>query len=126
MTHECDAATIERRLTRSPHDKAQSFVRQVQILGSRNSGRRSRVAFVSMMESAHLRKLYHRSEFRRLYAPRDRSILVGRLAGACPLVVFEIRLQDATQTGFMQDDDVVQALPPNRSDQSLNVGILPA
>ncbi len=108
MTHECDAATIERRLTRSPHDNAQSFVRQVQILGSRNSGRRSRAAFVSMTESAHLRKLYHRSEFRRLYAPRDRSILVGRQAGA------------------MQDDDVVQALPPNRSDQSLNVGILPA
>ena len=79
-----------------------------------------------MTESAHLRELYHRSEFRRLYAPRDRSILVGRQAGACPLVVFEIRLQDATQTGFMQDDAVVQALAPNRSDQSLNMGILPA
>ena len=38
MTHESDAATTERRPTRSPHDKAQSFVRQVQILGSRNSG----------------------------------------------------------------------------------------
>ncbi len=126
MTHECDAATTERRLARSPHDNAQSFVRQVQILGSRNSGRRSRAAFVSMTESAHLRKLCRRSEFRRLYAPRDRSILVGRQAGACPLVVFEIRLQDATQTGFMQDDAVVQALAPNRSDQSLNMGILPA
>jgi hypothetical protein len=29
------------------------------------------------------------------------------------------------QTGFIQNDDVVHALPPNRSDQPLNVRILP-
>src|SRR5437868_15519156 len=77
------------------------------------------------MESADLRKLHHLSEFRRLYLPRDRSILVESQVSARPLVVFEIRLQDATQAWFIQDDDVVQALAANRSDQSLDIGILP-
>ena len=82
-------------------------------------------AFISVMESADLRKLHHLSEFRRLYLPRDRSILIERQVSARLLVVFEIRLQDATQAWFMQDDDVVQALAANRADQALDIGILP-
>jgi len=77
------------------------------------------------MEAADLRKLHYLSELRRLYPPRDRSILVERQVSASPLVVFEIRLQDATQARFMQDDDVVQALAANRADQALDIGILP-
>jgi hypothetical protein len=42
-------------------------------------------------------------------------MLVERQVSARPLVVFEIRLQDAAQACFMQDDDVVQALEVNRS-----------
>src|SRR5438034_4454198 len=42
-----------------------------------------------------------------------------------PLVVFEMQLQDATQPSFIQDDDVVQALAANRTDQALDIGILP-
>src|SRR5271157_4718858 len=78
-----------------------------------------------MMESADLRKFHHLSEFRRLYSPRERSILVERQVSARPLVVFEIQLQDATQASFIQDDDVVQALAANRADQSLDIGVLP-
>ena len=77
------------------------------------------------MEAADLQKLHYASELRRLYPPRDRSILVERQVSASPLVVFEIRLQDATQAWFMQDDDVVQALAANRADQALDKGILP-
>jgi hypothetical protein len=77
------------------------------------------------MQSADLRKLHHLPEFRRLYPPRDRSILVERQVSACPLVVFEIQLQDATQACLIQDDDVVQALAANRADQALDIGILP-
>ena len=47
VTHECDAATIEHPLTRSPQG---AILRQAQILGSRNSGRLSRAAFVSVVE----------------------------------------------------------------------------
>src|SRR5260370_35911857 len=77
------------------------------------------------MQSADLGKLHHPSELRRLYPPRDRSILVERQVSARPLVVFEIQLQDATQPSFIQDDDVVQALAANRADQALDIGILP-
>jgi len=42
-----------------------------------------------------------------------------------PLVVVEVRLQNAPQTGLIQDDYVIQAFPTNRTDQSLNVGVLP-
>ena len=77
------------------------------------------------MQSADLGKLHHPSELRRLYRPRNRSILVERQMSARPLVVFEIQLQVMTQPSFIQDDDVVQALAANRSDQSLDIGILP-
>src|SRR5260370_6604570 len=77
------------------------------------------------MEAADLRKLHYFSELRRLHPPRDRSILVERQVSARPLVIFEIQLQDATQPSFIQDDDVVQALAANRTDQALEIGILP-
>jgi hypothetical protein len=67
------------------------------------------------MQSADLRKLHHLPEFRRLYPPRERSILVERQVSACPLVVFEIQLQDATQACLIQNDDMVQALAANRA-----------
>ena len=38
------------------------------------------------MEAADLRKLHYFSELRRLYPPRDRSILVERQVSASPLV----------------------------------------
>ena len=44
---------------------------------------------------------------------------------AAPFVVFEIVLEDPTQPGLMENNDVVQALPSNGPDQALNVGVLP-
>ena len=41
------------------------------------------------------------------------------------LVVIEVRFQDSAQTGFIGDDLVIQAFPPNRPGQPLDVGILP-
>jgi hypothetical protein len=38
-------------------------------------------------------------------------------------VVCEIGFQDSTQTGLIQNDDVIQALSSNRSDQSLEIGV---
>jgi hypothetical protein len=40
-----------------------------------------------------------------------------------PLVVVEVRFQDAPQTGLIQHNHVIQAFPTNRADQSLNVGV---
>jgi hypothetical protein len=41
------------------------------------------------------------------------------------LVVVELGLQDAPQTGFNDYDYMIQALAANRADQALDVGILP-
>jgi hypothetical protein len=56
---------------------------------------------VSVVESANFRKLHHRSEFWRLYSPRDRRVFLQGKVRACPLVVCEIRFQNATQTAFI-------------------------
>ena len=39
--------------------------------------------------------------------------------------VLEIIFQDATQPGFMEDHDMVQAFAANRTDESLDIGVLP-
>ena len=78
-----------------------------------------------MMESTALRKLHHSSEFWRLYSSRDRRVFLPGTVRACPPVVFEKRLPDVTKTGCIQNNHVVQALPPNRANQSLNVRVLP-
>ena len=44
---------------------------------------------------------------------------------AVPFVVFEIVLEDPAQRSFIENNDVVQALPSNGPDQALNVGALP-
>ena len=40
-------------------------------------------------------------------------------------VILEIRLQGPPQGGFIEHQDVVQALPPDRSNQPFHVWILP-
>src|SRR5467141_5234873 len=98
---------------------------QVQLQESTDPGKLGRAAFVSMVESAHFPKLHHRSEFSRLYRPRDRRIFLQGKVRASPLVIFKVRLQHTTQTGFIEGDDVVQALATNRSHPPLNLRILP-
>jgi hypothetical protein len=78
-----------------------------------------------MVESAYFRKLHYLPEFWRKYPPRDRHVFLQGKLGACPHVVFQIRLQDATKTSFIQDDDVVQALAADQADQPFHIGILP-
>ena len=35
------------------------------------------------------------------------------------------RMKDSAQMALVEDDDVVQTLPPDRTDESLDVGVLP-
>src|ERR1700681_2612422 len=80
-----------------------------------------RATLISVVESADFRKLHHFSEFWRLYPPRDGRVFLQGKMRACFLIVFEISLQDAMQTGFIQNDDVIQTLAADRSDQPLDV-----
>jgi hypothetical protein len=41
------------------------------------------------------------------------------------IVIVDIGRKDAAQMGLAQDDDLIQAFPPDRADQSLGMPILP-
>jgi len=81
--------------------------------------------FVAVMQSADLRQFDDRPPLRRLNRSGLRCILLQRQVRARPVVICEIRFEHASQRRFAKHDDVVQTLPPNRSDQSLRIGILP-
>ena len=45
--------------------------------------------------------------------------------GAGALVIVYIREEDAAQMALVEDDDLIQALPPDRADHALDVSVLP-
>ncbi len=55
-------------------------------------------------------RLVELDERRRIFAQRQMS--------PRSLVVFEVRFQDSAQTGFIQDDHMIQALATDRTDQA--------
>ena len=73
----------------------------------------SRSPFVAVMEPSHFRDLDHRSKFRRLNRSRFRRIFTLRQMRARMQIVSEIRVESPPQAGLIQDNDVVQALPPD-------------
>ena len=81
--------------------------------------------FVTMMQSANLRNLHDPTHGWRLNRSTDWCVLAQRQMRSGLFVVCEIGFQDSTQTGLIQNDDVIQALSSNRSDQSLEIGVLP-
>ncbi len=88
------------------------------------SGRSSR-AGVAVMQAADLGDDHDGTKRRRLNAPRNRSVPLQGEMWTRDVVVLDVITQDAPQVPFAEDDQVVQALPAYRSDDSLGVGILP-
>jgi hypothetical protein len=82
-------------------------------------------SFVTMMESTNFRQFDHRTQLRRLNSARFRSVLGKRKVSAGTPIVPEIRVQGPPQRGFIKDQQVVQALVPDRAHQALRGGILP-
>ena len=62
---------------------------------------------------------------RRLDRASAGCILVEREVSASPVIVLEVRAQDASQVPLAENDDMVQTLPPDRADEPLRDGILP-
>jgi hypothetical protein len=54
-----------------------------------------------------------------------RRVLAQPQVGARIVVIERIQRQDLSQMLFAEDQDMIQAVPPERSDQALNVWILP-
>ena len=68
------------------------------------------LAFVTMVQSTDLRQLHNRPNSGELNCSRLWGILVQRHVSSRMRVVKKIRLQDATQRHFVEDDAVVRAL----------------
>ena len=52
-------------------------------------------------------------------------VLVEREMRSGAVIVREVRGQDATQVAFAQNDDMIEALPPDRADEPFHERILP-
>src|SRR5262245_12771816 len=57
--------------------------------------------------------------------PSVGCILVEREMSAGPVIVREVRGEDASQVPLAENDDMVQALAPHRTDEALRKGIRP-
>src|SRR5260370_36461685 len=66
-----------------------------------------------------------RAERWRLDWPSVGCILVEREVSAGPVIVREVRGQDASQVPLAENDDMVQALAAHRAEEALREGILP-
>jgi hypothetical protein len=78
-----------------------------------------------MVQHADLRDFYDSSGCCGLNQSTDRRVLAQR--EVCPgvFVGVEVGLEDSPQTGLVHNNHVIQTLSTNRSDQPLDVGVLP-
>jgi hypothetical protein len=82
-------------------------------------------SFVSVMETADLWNRYDSSELWRLDCPRFRRVLTQREVCSGFVIVRHKRPHMPMQRGFVEDNQVIQTLAPNRSDHALDVRALP-
>jgi hypothetical protein len=78
-----------------------------------------------MMQTADLGDGRHSSPPRRLDDAREESVVVQSAMRPRMVVIIEVAGQDALEVGFVDHDDMIQALPPDRADQPFDVGVLP-
>ena len=78
-----------------------------------------------MMQAADFGNRGDRAEFRRLNWASVGRILVEREVSASLVIVREVRGEEASQVPLAENDNVVEALAPDRADESLREGILP-
>ncbi len=78
-----------------------------------------------MMESANLRKGDDLACFGALDRPGDRTVLTQGQVSTRAEVVVEVGCENAPQVPLADDDQVVEAFPPDRADHPFDEGVLP-
>ena len=78
-----------------------------------------------MVQAPDLRQLDDPTEFLPLHSSGLRRIPSQRQMAARAMVVVEVAAQYAAEMSLVENDHMVQAFLPNRSDQALNVRRLP-
>ena len=78
-----------------------------------------------MMQATDFGNLHDSARRGELDGPDIRRILVEREMRASPVIVREVRGQDASQMPLAENDSMVEALASHRADEPLREGILP-
>ena len=78
-----------------------------------------------MMQATDFWNLHDSARRGELDGPDIRGILVEREMRASPVIVREVRGQDASQMPLAENDSMVEALASHRADEPLREGILP-
>ena len=106
-------ATLER------HSHARSAVLKTEDAGLRG------LADVAVVQAADFGTLHDLARRGELDRPEVGCVLVEREMGARLMVIGEVAGQDAAQVSFAEDEDVIQTLAPDRTDEALGERILP-
>jgi hypothetical protein len=84
-----------------------------------------RATFVTMMEASHLGEGDNIACGRKLYATRPRAVLVEREMRSGVMMILKIARQYAAQVTLVEDDNVIQTFAADRTDETLDVRVLP-
>ncbi len=80
---------------------------------------------VAMMQDTDLRDGDHTTPGGRLWLSAERRVPVQRQVGSTVVVIDDVVLEDASQVLIIENDQMVEALAPDRPDDSLSVWVLP-
>jgi hypothetical protein len=78
-----------------------------------------------MMKPTDARERNYLAGLDRLYRSGIREFLVQRQVRPAGMIVLQVLAQDSAQMTFVQNDDVVDTVTSNRTNDSLDIGILP-
>ena len=78
-----------------------------------------------MVQTTDLRDGDDSAAWRRLNRTPIGAVLLEREMGARSMVVINVRRKHSAQMALVEDDQVVQAFPPDRVDESFDVCVLP-
>ena len=80
---------------------------------------------VAMVQAADFGKLHDLPRGGARDRPDIGGVLVEREMRASPMIVRDVPDQDTPEVAFAQDQNVIQALAPDRADEPLREGVLP-
>ena len=84
-----------------------------------------RLAEVAVVQAANFRKLYDPARRGELDGSEVGRVFLEREVRARLMVIDEVAVQDAAQVPLAEDENVIQALASDRTDQALHERVLP-
>jgi hypothetical protein len=78
--------------------------------------------FIAMVQAANLREGNDIAGRGKLYATGPRAVFAQRKMRSAVVMVLKIARQHAAQMALVEDDDVIQTFPADRTDETLRTG----